>query len=100
MLFTVTAMLSDFATSYEQYEASGPAEALAQFMMGAEALSSYDERLRAAAAAPEGHRLVHVAGDTRGLWIWHLTAKLEQEEATLYGGCIVQTDPAGPTCTY
>ncbi len=99
MLFTVTATFSDFAASFEQYEASGPAEALAQFIMGAEALGSYDQRSKAAAAAPEGHRLVHAAGDTRGLWIWHLTAKLEQEEVALYGGCIVQTDLAGSTRT-
>ena len=97
MLFTVTATFSDFTVSYEQYEAVAPAEALTQFMMGAEALSTYDQRSRAAAAAEEGHKIIQVAGDKRGLWIWHLTAKLAQEDVALYGGCIVQTDPAGAT---
>jgi hypothetical protein len=98
MLFTVTATFCDFTVSYEQYEAAAPAEALAEFMMAAEALSGYDRRSRAAAAAPGGHKIVQVAGKS-GLWIWHLTERLEQGDEALYGGCIVQTDRTGATRT-
>ncbi len=38
---------------------------------------------------------MQVAGETRGLWMWHLIERLEQYDVALYGGCIVQTDPAG-----
>jgi hypothetical protein len=96
MLFTVTSTFSDFTVAYEQYNAAAPAEALASFMRSAEALSGYDSKSRAAAADAEGHRIVQVTGDKRGLWIWHLAERLEHGEVAVYGGCIVQTDSAGP----
>jgi hypothetical protein len=96
MLFTVSATFSDFTAAYEQYEAEGPSEALAMFLSNAEALREYDSALRARAARLEEHRITHVADGKRGLWIWHLTIRVEHEEIALYGGCIVQTDPTGP----
>jgi hypothetical protein len=96
MLFTVTATFSDFTAAYEQYVANTPTEALTQFLMGALALTGYDQSSRSAAAGAEGHRIVHAADGKRGLWIWHLTARLEHEEVALYGGCVVQTDLDGP----
>lgn len=95
MLFTVTATFSDFTAAYEQYDATGPAEALASFFRNAESLSEHDPRSIATAADSEGHRIMQVAGETRGLWMWHLIERLEQYDVALYGGCIVQTDPAG-----
>jgi hypothetical protein len=95
MLFTVTATFSNFTAAYEQYDAADPAEALASFMRNAESLSGYDPRSCATAADAEGHRIIQVAGDKRGLWVWHLVERLEHEDVALYGGCIVQTDPAG-----
>ncbi|MDH1813516.1 hypothetical protein [Comamonas aquatica] len=96
MLFTVTGTFSDFTAAYEQYDCPTPAEALATFIMSAEALSAYDPQPRATAAKAEGHRITHMAGGKQGLWAWHLTVRLEHAEVALYGGCIVQTDPAGP----
>ncbi|NML28004.1 hypothetical protein [Zoogloea dura] len=96
MLFTVTATFSDFTTAYEQYEVASPAEALDAFILNAESLGAFDPKLRALAVGAEGHKIVHVAGGRQGLWTWHLTAQLEQDEVALYGGCIVQTDRTGP----
>ena len=96
MLFTVSATFSDFTAAYEQYEAEGPTEALAAFVLNAESLGAYDPGSRDIAAQAEGHRLIHVADGKHGLWVWHLTNPMEHEEVALYGGCIVQTDPAGP----
>jgi hypothetical protein len=96
MLYTVSATFSDFAAAYEQYEAQGPTEALVAFFMNAACLGAYDLNSRAAAAKAEGHRLIHVADGKQGLWVWHLTIQMEYEEVALYGGGIVQTDPAGP----
>ena len=96
MLFTVSATFSDFTAAYEQYDAEGPAQALAAFISNAAALSEYDRESRAVAARTEGHRLIHVADGKHGLWVWHLVIEVEHEEVALYGGCIVQTDPNGP----
>jgi hypothetical protein len=96
MLFTVSATFSDFTAAYEQYEVDGPVEALVAFMLNAGSLSAYGLESRATAARTDSHRLIHVAGEKRGLWVWHLTIPLEHEEIALYGGCIVQTDSTGP----
>jgi hypothetical protein len=95
MLYTVAGTFSDFSAAYEQYEAVAPAEALAFFIMHAESLGGYDPKSRAAAAEADGHKVTQVAGGAQGLWIWHPTVQLEKEDVVLYGGCIVQTDPAG-----
>ena len=95
MLFTVTATFSDFAAAYEQYDCLAPTDALAAFLLNAESLNAYDPAARTAAAGGEGHRIVQVADGKKGLWIWHLSVRLEHEEVALYGGCIVQTDSAG-----
>jgi len=96
MLFTVSATFSDFTAAYEQYQADGPAEALATFLLSAESVGNYRFDSRAIAAREEGHKLIHVAGEKHGLWVWHLTVPMEHEGVALYGGCLVQTDPTGP----
>jgi hypothetical protein len=93
MLFTVSGTFSDFAVAYEQYDSVGPEEALASFLLEAPALSGYDQKMREFAAGAEGHRLIHVADGKRGLWAWHLTVQIENDDIALYGGSIVQTDP-------
>ena len=96
MFFTVSGTFSDFAVAYEQYDSANPADALATFLLEAPALSDYDLKVRKFAAGAEGHRLIHVADEKRGLWAWHLTVQMEHDDVALYGGSIIQTDPMSP----
>ena len=96
MLFTVSAIFSDFTVAYEQYDADNPSAALGLFLLKAEALSAYNKGVRSIAVLEKKHELTHVANGQRGLWLWHLTDQLEHEEVALYGGAIIQTDVNGP----
>ena len=96
MLFTITAVFSDFTTAYEQSPATSPGEALENFLVTAEALSPYDRADRESIVTARRFMVVHLAGGLRGLWSWHLTRDLDHDDVRLYGGVIVQTDPEAP----
>jgi predicted metal-dependent hydrolase len=96
MLFTVSATFSDFTNAFEQYEVDSHEIALEFFLTSAVALREFDPALLEKAVATKACRLTQVAGDLRGLWVWHSTLQIEHDEVALLGGSILQTDPRGP----
>ena len=84
MLFTVSATFSDFTAAYEQYEAEGPTEALAAFVLNAESLGAYDPGSRDIAAQAEGHRLIR---RSRGRWKARFVGLASHEPNGTRRGC-------------
>jgi hypothetical protein len=45
----------------------------------------------------KGEKLIHVAGGTKGLWIWVTPYfATEENDNPILGGHIIQTDPKAP----
>lgn len=95
MLFTVTAIFSDFTVAIEQYEAVGPESALEVFLNSAESLTGYDVSARKTIFLNREQRLTHLV-NMCGVWDWHLTISLEHEGVEVLGGSVIQSDFSGP----
>jgi len=96
MLFTVSATFSDFTNAFEQYEVDSHETALKLFLSNAASLGEFDSGLLEKVVATKACRLMQVAGDMRGVWLWHSTVQIQHDEVALLGGYVLQTDPLGP----
>lgn len=91
MLFTVTAIFSDFTKAIEQYEAGTPDAAVRAFVANAESVAGYD-KTEWLAKEPDNVVLTRVAA-LLGVWLWHPNVEFAGNDVALYGGEIIQTDP-------
>lgn len=92
-LFTVIVSFEDNSKGIEQVESESPILALLEFVQSAESLEDHDRLLIRKTIIDNSQSLIHVANNTRGIWLWnHGSADLGK----ILGGFIIQTDPDAP----
>ena len=96
-LFTVIVGFSDHTQGIEQYEASSPEEAITRFVHDAACLQEFPPDTRAELiGGGRDIRLIHVANNFHGVWIWVLAQRDAPRIESVLGGQVIQTDRSAP----
>jgi len=96
-LDTVIVGFSDHTQGIERYDASSPEEAVAPFVRNAQCLEEFPSEARAELIGGGGDiRLIHVANNFHGVWIWVLPRRDAPRIESVLGGQVIQTDRSGP----
>ncbi len=96
-LYTVIVGFNDFTQGIEQYVAPSPEEAVARFVRDAACLQEFPPDARAQLIAGGTNiKLVHVANDFRGVWLWVRAQSNDSRVESVLGGQVIQTDYNSP----
>jgi len=96
-LYTVFVGFNDFRQGIEQYDASSPEEAIARFVRDAECLQEFPPEARAELiGGGRDIRLIQVANNFHGVWIWVRARTDAPRIESVLGGQVIQTDRNAP----
>ena len=96
-LYTVIVGFSDHRQGIEQYDASSPEEAVARFVRDAACLQEFPPDARTELiGGGQDIRLIHVANNFHGGWIWVLARRDAPRIESVLGGQVIQTDRNAP----
>jgi len=99
-LYTVIVGFSDHTQGIEQYDASSPEVAVARFVRDAKCLQEFPPDARAELiGGGRDIRLIHVANNFHGVWIWVLARRDAPRIQSVLGGHVIQTDRNAPRRT-
>jgi hypothetical protein len=99
-LYTVIVGFNDFTQGIEQYDAPSPEEAIVRFVRDAACLQEFPPDARSELIrGGRDIRLIHVANNLHGVWIWVPAQSDARRIESVLGGQVIQTDRHAPLRT-
>jgi hypothetical protein len=95
-LYTVIVLFDDFTQGIEQYDAPSPAVAMARFIREAQCLQEFQADDRSQLISEKDIKLLHIANNLYGVWIWVLAQSNVPSIKSVLGGQVIQTDRQSP----